>query len=716
MFYFLIFCCAFGYSQDIETTETAYPIADLNICDSMDLLFQEKEYQEAYSLLLKYPDLCIDAHSQIVNAQVLAASHEYSLALFELNKVDETSRTEDMDMLAIRINELRGLDSNQYSGTVYQDSMSTTVNDIPFISKMKDQRVLNEGSYVYRHFPQKRWVEGRYQMPEPDTTYTNWEKEVYHRSFLDIGPSEIWGDTVLFISALDLKPFRKSEKQQFEILALSTKEEKWLSKYVIEPTGKKMHPTIKGDTMVFSSDMDGGFGGMDLWQVQITQNGFENLKNLGPSINTEGNEVFPKWNEGELYFASDNESRGYGGLDIYKWEKDSLTLLAFPVNTAYDDFGFSKLSNDTVQFFSNRPGGEGGDDVYYVVSERKEDFFSEISGRIEAEGVDLTGVKVAIHNEDGTFLGNAILDEAGYFKIRHIKGNENYKIEVINQELPEGSDLKLFNEEGDMLQEVAINANGAFAFGLLTPIDYFLLRKENEDESVLSVDIFGQVEVEEELEEGLKIYLEDSHGELIGISTTNDEGAFEFEGMKPDAHYTIRSEVKDPNSVIRILADDGTVLQTIRPGEESNFVYIRLDDDDRVITITNEMNEQVTVSENEQFNLPVIHFELDRAQLSEEGEQALDKVVLLLKKNPEVSVDISGHTDSRGPASYNLKLSQERMDAVIAYLNNAGISKSRLIGKGFGESQLKNGCKDGVECSEQEHALNRRTEIRVYKK
>jgi outer membrane protein OmpA-like peptidoglycan-associated protein len=102
--------------------------------------------------------------------------------------------------------------------------------------------------------------------------------------------------------------------------------------------------------------------------------------------------------------------------------------------------------------------------------------------------------------------------------------------------------------------------------------------------------------------------------------------------------------------------------------------------------------------------------------LSKQGEKALNRVVLLLKKNPEVSVDISGHTDSQGPASYNLKLSQERMDAVIEYLNKAGIAKSRIIGKGYGESQLKNRCKDGISCSEEEHAENRRTEIRVYKK
>ena len=157
-------------------------------------------------------------------------------------------------------------------------------------------------------------------------------------------------------------------------------------------------------------------------------------------------------------------------------------------------------------------------------------------------------------------------------------------------------------------------------------------------------------------------------------------------------------------------------MQTIYPGEETNFVFIRLGDSDKVITITNEMNQKVTVSENEQFNLPVIHFDLDQSKLSDEGKLALNKVVLLLKKNPEVSVDISGHTDSRGPADYNLRLSQERINAVINHLNNAGIDKSRLHGNGYGESQLKNKCKDGVECTEAQHAENRRTEFRVYKK
>lgn len=714
--YCLVFCFANGLAQNADNASTEDYSSSENICDSIAHFYSEKNYHSAFALLLQFPDQCVDTDSRLINAQVLAASNEYTLALFELKKIKEDSKSKEVSLVQNRISELRGLDSTQYSGTVFLDSASTTFNDIPFISQMSNQRVLHDESYVQSHFPQKVMVEGRYQLSKPGPNQPKWEQEVYHKNFHDIGPSEIWKDSVLFVSALDLKAFRKTEKQQFTILALNAKEEKWLKEYSIEPIGKKMHPTIKGDTLVFSSDMEGGYGGMDLWQVQITSSGFQNLENLGPTVNSEGNEVFPKWNDGKLYFASDNTKRGYGGLDIYEFTADTIALLAYPVNTSYDDFGFSRVSEDTIHLFSNRPGGKGGDDVYFVVSERKQDFFPELSGRIEAEGVDLTGVQVMVSREDGTFMGYATMDKAGYFKIKHVKGNENYQLEVMDKELPEGSGLKLYNEGGDMLKEVTVNLSGTFVFELLTPVDYFLMRKENEDESVLSVDIFGQVEAEDELEEGLKIYLEDSHGELIGISTTNALGAFEFEGMKPDAQYTIRSEVKDPNSIIRILDDDGTVLQTIHPGEEINFVFIRLGEGDKVITLTNEMNQEVTVSQNEQFNLPVIHYELDQAKLSKDGEQALDRVVLLLKKNPEVSVDISGHTDARGPAGYNLKLSQERMDEVIRYLDNADIDKSRLHGKGYGESKLKNKCKDGVDCTEYEHAENRRTEIRVYKK
>ena len=78
-----------------------------------------------------------------------------------------------------------------------------------------------------------------------------------------------------------------------------------------------------------------------------------------------------------------------------------------------------------------------------------------------------------------------------------------------------------------------------------------------------------------------------------------------------------------------------------------------------------------------------------------------------------VKVAISSHTDSRGSASANLQLSEQRAKAVANYLISKGINASRLVAKGFGETRLKNRCSDGLSCTEQEHAVNRRTEFRV---
>ena len=71
---------------------------------------------------------------------------------------------------------------------------------------------------------------------------------------------------------------------------------------------------------------------------------------------------------------------------------------------------------------------------------------------------------------------------------------------------------------------------------------------------------------------------------------------------------------------------------------------------------------------------------------------------------------MKSHTDSRGPASYNMKLSEKRGKSVIDYLVSKGISTSRINAQAFGETQLVNKCKDGVPCTKAEHALNRRTE------
>lgn len=110
--------------------------------------------------------------------------------------------------------------------------------------------------------------------------------------------------------------------------------------------------------------------------------------------------------------------------------------------------------------------------------------------------------------------------------------------------------------------------------------------------------------------------------------------------------------------------------------------------------------------------LPV-YYNLDSAKLTAESEEIIDDMLLPLLKEKETSIEIMSYTDSRGDASYNKALSQQRAQAVVDYLASKGISRSRMISKGYGETQLVNGCKDGVPCTEEQHQKNRRTEFRI---
>jgi peptidoglycan-associated lipoprotein len=85
----------------------------------------------------------------------------------------------------------------------------------------------------------------------------------------------------------------------------------------------------------------------------------------------------------------------------------------------------------------------------------------------------------------------------------------------------------------------------------------------------------------------------------------------------------------------------------------------------------------------------------------------------LLKDNPNIKIELSSHTDSRAEDAFNLDLSEKRAQSAVRYLIQKGISQNRLVAKGYGETQLINGCTNDVECTEVEHQKNRRTEFKV---
>lgn len=110
-----------------------------------------------------------------------------------------------------------------------------------------------------------------------------------------------------------------------------------------------------------------------------------------------------------------------------------------------------------------------------------------------------------------------------------------------------------------------------------------------------------------------------------------------------------------------------------------------------------------------------IYFDYESSYLTRIAKKELLKVVSLMKRYPKMILEVGAHTDAKGPKEYNKWLSDRRAKRTIDYIISRGINANRISGKGYGESELLNQCKDNVNCSEAEHAINRRTEFVIVK-
>lgn len=113
--------------------------------------------------------------------------------------------------------------------------------------------------------------------------------------------------------------------------------------------------------------------------------------------------------------------------------------------------------------------------------------------------------------------------------------------------------------------------------------------------------------------------------------------------------------------------------------------------------------------------LRAIYYDFDQDYIRPDARPDLDKVVAYMNEYPDMEIELSSHTDSRGSDSYNLDLSQRRAQSAVNYIVSRGISSWRIVAKGYGERRLVNNCSDGVNCSEGDHQSNRRTEIMITK-
>ena len=158
----------------------------------------------------------------------------------------------------------------------------------------------------------------------------------------------------------------------------------------------------------------------------------------------------------------------------------------------------------------------------------------------------------------------------------------------------------------------------------------------------------------------------------------------------------------------RVLVKDETVKEVVVEALYRNE-KIRVLEDKGGMEVWEEIDCKLT-----SFNVLPIFYELNSARLTPASRKIIDdKLYKLMVEKPLIRIELNSHTDSRGSKEFNQDLSQRRAQAVVNYLVARGIKSSRLVARGYGEEKLVNQCSDGVQCTEEEHAKNRRTEFRV---
>ncbi len=184
------------------------------------------------------------------------------------------------------------------------------------------------------------------------------------------------------------------------------------------------HPAVSPDGryLYFTSDMPGGYGGYDLWRVALTPgHGVGAVENLGPDINSDGDEEFPAFRpSGELYFSSNGRLPNLGGLDIYRATEDTLTghwnvtALPAPMNSAGDDFGITFEGLHHRGFFSSNrsTGGRGWDKIYRF---SYPEVLQTVKGWVyEQDGYELPAATVVMVGDDGTYVKTGVTSDGSF--------------------------------------------------------------------------------------------------------------------------------------------------------------------------------------------------------------------------------------------------------------------------------------------------------------
>jgi len=465
------------------------------------------------------------------------------------------------------------------------------------------------------------------------------------------------------------------------------------------------HPALSrdGKSLYFVSDRPGGRGGTDVYVARFDGGTWSQPLNLGPQINTKGDEMFPFVDENDvLYFASSGQPGSLGGLDIYYTSlngrgNSQVYHLEAPINSKADDFGLIADAGRSIGYFSsNRLNGD--DDIFRFFRESSLYGCRNLSLKVfdETSLAPLDSVTVTIKARgEGRDEKTLMTDAEGMIDICLEAENDflfelakdNYLTGTIGFSTKDLTDDKSTRLGASLIKFTIIEADRAPGRVTSGNDDGDWENDETISASTLRGVVTG--EVDKKPIEGVKIILKNECDGEVKQTVTGPSGRFRFE-LKEGCDYTLvaskLSYGTNTNAIRKISVEAKPKLVS------ANIVMIKAGDR---VTLDN------------------IRYDSGKWEVRPDAAKELDRLVATMRKYPSLQIEIGSHTDSQGEAKFNQYLSERRAKAALNYLASKGISRNRLSAKGYGESQLLNQCKDGVLCTEEEHERNRRTELKV---
>ena len=470
-------------------------------------------------------------------------------------------------------------------------------------------------------------------------------------------------------------------------LKSKSKEIPWNTHYSISPDGKMIF---------FVSNAEGGRGKRDIYCVEKNNGAWGPAQNMGGMINTPNDEETPfvGLNNNVLYFAS-NDTSSMGGFDIFMSIRDENGMwskaknIGFPFNSPADDFYFTHTANGKNAFVSsNRKGGIGMYDIYSIdFSNNQVENIAFLDGRII--------------NPKG-----ALIPEGSYITLKCSNCNDNTE-QLITPRMRDG----VFVGKLEKCKEYELT----YYYSNMTKNPYTNKFSTNCDEAYQVIT--------------KRVLIDDDNQKIIpfpkyhinGIATDKESGqAIANASIKLTIDGNTANELTAANGnyASEILSDylfessingqivasaDGYLAQSI--DVKSDLLF------DSVITV----NFNLEATARGFLGPYIVNYQYNKYNLTDYSKNKLVEVIKIMNDNPNLKIEISSHTDSRGPDVYNQWLSEMRAKTAVNYIKSKIVNPDRIEAKGYGEEKLLNDCSDGKPCSDKLHLQNRRTEFIIIK-